>query len=154
MERINLRKAANRDKAFAIQLDYRLEPDEHVSLNREEKIAKAILDDECYIILADDREVGFIIFDYRFFDQGWIELIIVEENSRGKGIGGQAMNYICELSKTSKVFTSTNRSNTQMQRALSKIGFTFAGEIYGLDEGDPELFYYKTTNNKETDMHG
>jgi len=146
MERISLRKATNRDKAIAVNLDYSLDPDEHVSLEREKKIAKAIQDDECYIILADDKEVGFIIFDYRFFDQGWIELIVVEEHYRARGIGGQAINHICKLSKTSKVFTSTNRSNIPMQRALSNIGFTFAGEINGLDEGDPELFYYKVSN--------
>ena len=96
--------------------------------------------------MADDKEVGVIIFDYRFFDQGWIELIVVEENYRAKGIGGQAINQICKLSRTGKVFTSTNRSNIPMQRALSNIGFTFAGEIIGLDEGDPELFYYKISN--------
>lgn len=36
-----------------------------------------------------------------------------------------------------------------MQRALSKVGFSFAGEIIGLDEGDPELFYYKQTDNRQ-----
>lgn len=29
---------------------------------------------------------------------------------------------------------------------LSKVGFSFAGKIDGLDEGDPELFYYKKLN--------
>jgi hypothetical protein len=30
-----------------------------------------------------------------------------------------------------------------MQRALTKADFSFAGEINGLDDGDPELFYYR-----------
>ena len=147
METISLREATIKDKALVIDFDYSLNKVEHIKLKRAEKITRAIMDKECFIILADKKAVGFIIFDYRFFDQGWIELIIVEKKYRGKGIGGQAIDLICKQSKTNKVFTSTNSSNTQMQKALNKVGFSFAGEINGLDEGDPELFYFKTTDN-------
>lgn len=143
MESISLRKATLNDKTIVVDFDYRLDKDEHIKLNREEKITKAILDDECFLILADDGKVGFVIFDYRFFDQGWIELIIIDKEYRGKGIGGKVFDIICEQCKTNKVFTSTNRSNTPMQRALAKADFTFAGEINGLDDGDPERFYYR-----------
>ena len=95
------------------------------------------------IILADNREVGFVIFDYRFFDQGWIELINIDEEYKGKGIGGKVFDLTCEQCNTNKVFTSTNSSNTRMQSALAKADFSFAGELIGLDDGDPELFYYK-----------
>jgi RimJ/RimL family protein N-acetyltransferase len=70
-------------------------------------------------------------------------LIIIDKEYRGKGIGVKAFDLICEQCKSDKVFTSTNRSNTPMQRALAKANFTFAGEINGLDEGDPELFYFR-----------
>lgn len=143
MENIKLRKATSKDKTIVVDFDYRLNKDEHIKLNREEKITKAITNDECFLILADDKEVGFVIFDYRFFDQGWIELIIINEEYRGKGIGGKTFDLICEQSKSDKVFTSTNSSNTQMQRALITADFAFAGEINGLDDGDPERFYYK-----------
>ena len=146
MENIGLRKATNRDKAIVVDFDYGLDKDEHLKLNREEKITKAISNDECFIILADKQEVGFVIFDYRFFDQGWIELIIIDEEYRGKGIGGKVFDLIGEQCKTNKVFTSTNRSNTRMQRALTKADFVFAGELNGLDDGDPELFFYKRLN--------
>lgn len=149
MENIRLRKATLEDKAIAVDLDYRLDSVEHIKLNREEKITKAISNEECFIILADNVTVGFVIFDYRFFDQGWIDLIIIEEKYRGRGIGGQAMNLICKQSKTNKVFTSTNSSNIQMQKALTKVGFTFAGKIDGLDDGDTELFYYKMIERKK-----
>ena len=145
-ESISLRKATIKDKVLAVDFDYRLDSIEHIELKREEKITKAILDNECFIILANNKAVGFVIFDYRFFDQGWIELIIIEGEYRGKGIGGQAIELICKQSKTNKVFTSTNSSNIQMQKALSKVGFSFAGKVNGLDDGDPELFYYKAKN--------
>jgi RimJ/RimL family protein N-acetyltransferase len=146
MRNISLRKATVKNKEIVVGFDIRLNKDEHIKLKREEKISKAILDDECFIILADKEEVGFVIFDYRFFDQGWIELIIIDEKYRGKGIGKKVFDIICEQCKSEKVFTSTNRSNTQMQRALEKANFSFAGELKGLDEGDPESFYYRKLN--------
>ncbi|UOY05418.1 GNAT family N-acetyltransferase [Muricauda sp. SCSIO 64092] len=149
METISLRKATIKDRALVIDFDYNLDKVEHIQLKRAEKITKAIIDKECFIILADNSVIGFVIFDYRFFGLGWIELIIVGEKHRGKGIGGQAIDLICQQSKTDKVFTSTNSSNIQMQKALGKVGFSFAGEVNGLDEGDPELFYYKEINHKK-----
>ncbi len=147
MENIKLRKATSKDKTIIVDFDYSLDKDEHIKLKKEEKITKAISNDECFLILVGDREVGFVIFDYRFFDQGWIELIIIHQKYRGKGIGGKTLDLICEQSKSDKVFTSTNSSNTQMQRALIKADFAFAGEINGLDDGDPERFYYKKVKN-------
>jgi RimJ/RimL family protein N-acetyltransferase len=143
MRNIGLRKATVKDKEIVVGFDIRLNKYEHIKFNREEKISKAILDDECFIILAGKEEVGFVIFDYRFFDQGWIELIIIDEKHRGKGIGGKTFDLICEQCKSDKIFTSTNSSNIQMQKALSKADFAFAGEINGLDDGDPERFYFK-----------
>jgi RimJ/RimL family protein N-acetyltransferase len=143
MNLVKIRQAGINDKATAVDLDYRLDKDEHIKLQREEKITKAISDGEGFVISADDKDVGFMIFDYRFFNQGWIELIIIDEKFRGKGIATKVFDLICEQCQSDKVFTSTNRSNSQMQRALKKAEFTFAGELKGLDEGDPELFYYK-----------
>jgi hypothetical protein len=42
-----------------------------------------------------------------------------------------------------RLFTSTNRSNELMRKLLGKAGFTFCGEIDALDEGDPELFFFR-----------
>lgn len=146
MKSVALRIATEKDLPLVVAFDYALDKEEHIEWKREEKIAKAISDESCFVILADDREVGFAIFDYRFFDQGWIELLVMEEHHRGKGIGGQAIDLLCKQCKTGKIFTSTNSSNRQMQKALAKAGFTFAGKIDGLDDGDPELFYYKRMN--------
>jgi RimJ/RimL family protein N-acetyltransferase len=87
--------------------------------------------------LAGCRAVGFVIFDYRFFGQGWIELVVIDEKYRGKGIGAQVFDLLCKQCETDKIFTSTNTSNLCMQRALTKSGFTFAGKLDGLDDGDP-----------------
>jgi RimJ/RimL family protein N-acetyltransferase len=143
MVNVSLRNAAPADKTLVIGFDYEHDKDEHVKLNRAEKIAKAIAHEECYIVVADHLEVGFIIFDYRFFDQGWIELMIIDQSYRGKGIGVKAIDLLKDLCESRKIFTSTNSSNLQMQKALVKAGFTFSGKLIGLDEGDPELFYFR-----------
>ena len=150
---VDLRKATVKDKAFAVELDYRLDNVEHIELRREEKISKAISDEQCFVILADDQAVGFVLFDYRFFDQGWIELMVIDEKHRGKGIGTQAIDLVCRQCKAPKIFTSTNSSNLPMQKALKKAGFSFSGQLVGLDEGDPELFYYKMVTVKSY-FHG
>lgn len=155
LKNIGLRKATIRDKATLVDIDYSLDKDAHIKQCREEKITRAIFDEKCFIILLSDKEVGFVIFDYRFFDQGWIELIIIAEEYRGNGIGGKVFDLLCEQCNTTKIFTSTNSSNIQMQRALTKSNFSFAGELTGLDDGDPEYFYYrmikKYENNTKTD---
>ena len=150
MKNIKLKVASIKDKHIVVHFDYALDKIEHIKLKREEKITKAISMNECYLILNDITEVGFVIFDYRFFDQGWIELMVIDEKYRGLGIGPKAISLICDLSKTSKVFTSTNKSNIPMKKALDKAGFIFAGEILGLDEGDPEQFFYKKMKSENS----
>ena len=142
MKNIGLRRAVDQDRDLVVRFDYRLDQVEHVELKREEKITKAIQANECFIILADNVAIGFAIFDYRFFDLGWIELIVIEEEFRNQGAGVQAIHLLVKQSKTKKIFTSTNRSNIVMQKALAKANFLESGELTGLDEGDPELFYY------------
>jgi hypothetical protein len=61
MENIRLRKATINNKPIVVGFDYRLDKDEHIKLNREEKITKAISNQECFIILADHKEAGFLI---------------------------------------------------------------------------------------------
>jgi len=42
-----------------------------------------------------------------------------------------------------KLFTSTNLSNLPMQSLLAQLNFKLSGVIENLDEGDPELVYFK-----------
>lgn len=152
MEEIRLRKAIIEDKSVAVKLDYQLNKIEQTELKREEKITKAISNDVCFLILATVQEVGFVIFDYRFFDQEWIELIVIKEEYKGKGISVKMFDLISQKCNTDKIFTATNRSNTRKQRGLAKSDFSFAGELNGFDDGDPERFYYRTLNQDKKTM--
>jgi hypothetical protein len=44
---------------------------------------------------------------------------------------------------TGKLFTSTNESNKPMQGLLQSLAYQPSGTVYNLDEGDPEIFYFK-----------
>ena len=47
------------------------------------------------------------------------------------------------LCRTPKLFTSTNLSNLPMQSLLAKLEYQLSGVIHNLDEGDPEIVYFK-----------
>ena len=52
---------------------------------------------------------------------------------------------------SAKLFTSTNLSNQPMQRLLARLGWRSGGIVYGLDEGDPELFLLAPTGEPAED---
>lgn len=134
MTTVILQLAKRVDSAKVLEID---------PLKRKEVINKAIARNECYLIIANESPVGFVIFNYNFFGRGFIDLIEIKEGLQGKGLGGAAIKKLFGLCKTNKIFTSTNESNEPMKKLLTKLGFVFAGKIDGLDEGDPEMFYYK-----------
>lgn len=74
-------------------------------------------------------------------------MLMVAEGARGQGIGAELLLDAQRQRETAKLFTSTNLSNQPMQRLLARLGWRSVGIVYGLDEGDPELFYLapKTT---------
>jgi ribosomal protein S18 acetylase RimI-like enzyme len=112
--------------------------------SRCEYIRKAIEEERC--IVANDRNliVGFLIFDTHFFDCSFISLIIVRSTERRKGYATSLIEYFINISPTKKIFSSTNKSNQRMQEVFKTNGFIQSGIIENLDEGDPELIYFKS----------
>lgn len=66
---------------------------------------------------------------------------MVNKNHRRQGLGLTLINKLKMQSKTPKIFTSTNQSNTATQQLLIKAGFIPSGYIENLDDNDPELIY-------------
>lgn len=117
-------------------------------ISRTDMICQAIKHGDCYIVVHNCRIKGFAIMNYNFFNNGFIELLIVAENYRKCGIGSKLLNHLFTECKTEKLFTSTNQSNEPMIKLLSKAGFVFCGQIEELDEGDPELFFVRKKEAK------
>ena len=106
-------------------------------------ICRAIKYGECYIALHDGCVRGFAIINYGFFDNGFVELLILAEEYRRRGIGMALLNHLFARCRTEKLFTSTNLANEPVQKLLSKTGFNICGRIDALDEGVPELLFVK-----------
>lgn len=113
------------------------------NMSRRKSIENAIMQERCIIVKENDKVVGFLIYDTNFFECTFISLIIVSPSKRRKGYGSQMLNFMVRTSLTQKVFSSTNRSNNSMQKVFEANGFVESGIVENLDEGDPEILFYK-----------
>ena len=83
---------------------------------------------------------AFCCLDHNyFFEKPFISLLIVSPDARRLGLGAGLLSH--NARRFPEVWTSTNRSNSAMQKLLKKTGWRYCGEISGLDEGDPEQFF-------------
>jgi ribosomal protein S18 acetylase RimI-like enzyme len=106
-------------------------------------IGRAIGQGRCAVARVDGVVRGFVIFDDNFFGHGFVELLHVHPDCRRRGIATALMRAAELDAPTEKLFTSTNQSNLPMQKLCERIGFVRSGVIENLDEGDPELVYFK-----------
>jgi ribosomal protein S18 acetylase RimI-like enzyme len=111
---------------------------------RRDYIKKAVEEDRCIVVKSENKIVGFLIFNTNFFDCSFISLIIVSPTARRKGYATSLMDYFVNISPTKKVFSSTNQSNKDMQKVFIANGFVQSGVVENLDEGDPEIIYFKS----------
>ena len=70
-------------------------------------------------------------------------MLYIHPDYRRQGMGSKLIQHVESMCKTEKLFTSTNQSNLPMQGLLNKSGFVPSGFIDNLDEGDPEIVYFK-----------
>jgi GNAT superfamily N-acetyltransferase len=87
--------------------------------------------------------VGFVVFDRSFFEQPFISLLYVDPVNRRRGIATAIVRHVESICCEEKLFTSTNESNAAMHAFCGALGFAPSGRIDNLDEGDPEIVYFK-----------
>ena len=104
------------------------------SVERYQDITQWVTQNNCYLIEMNNTIVAYGVIHSDFFGQNFIELLMVNKYFRQKGFGLILINNFKYLCKTSKLFTSTNRSNIATQYLLSKAGFIASGIIENLDE--------------------
>ncbi|MEH6942871.1 GNAT family N-acetyltransferase [Bacillus sp. JJ722] len=112
--------------------------------SRQNYIQNAIECGRCIVAIEENSIVGFLTYDTNFFDCAFMSLIIVSPSKRRKGYASYMMDYMVNISPTPKIFSSTNRSNDPMQQVFESNGFVQSGIIENLDEGDPEIVYFKS----------
>jgi GNAT superfamily N-acetyltransferase len=98
---------------------------------------------DCHVHVERDHLDGYVALTPRhFLGRDFVDLLFVTPFARRSGVGSRLLRAALELEGTAQVFTSTNRSNTPMRELLRLAGWQFSGELDGLDDGDPEMFFF------------
>ncbi|WP_241657702.1 GNAT family N-acetyltransferase [Anaerobacillus alkaliphilus] len=122
-----------------VQIDREVIGDDH----RREFIRMAVEEERCLIIASEYAVEGFLIHDKNFFNSSFISLVIIAPSARRKGRASALLQHFVSIAPTEKVFSSTNLSNQAMKKVFEANGFVQSGTIDNLDDGDPELIYFK-----------
>jgi ribosomal protein S18 acetylase RimI-like enzyme len=141
---ITIEKAAENDIETICTLD-------SMSLSnpsRREFLVNAIKAGQSFVAKTQNTIVGFGILEQSFFGQCFISLLLVHPNYRKRGVATAIVKYIESICPTEKIFTSTNKSNVVAQRMFESLDFVKSGYIENLDEGDPEIIYFKRLRGK------
>lgn len=110
---------------------------------RRDFIRRSVASSTCYVAVAENEVIGYGVLDYTFFNNGSIDMLYVHSDHRRRGAGEALLRHLESLCETPKLFVTTNLSNVVMQSLLVKLEYVFSGVIHNLDEGDPEIVYFK-----------
>ncbi|HKY42486.1 MAG TPA: GNAT family N-acetyltransferase [Pyrinomonadaceae bacterium] len=110
---------------------------------RWEFIKRSVASSTCYVVVAENEVSGYGVLNYTFYGHGWIDMLYVHSNHRRRGAGEALLRHLESVCETPKLFVSTNLSNLAMQSLLVKLEYVLSGVIHNLDEGDPEIVYFK-----------
>ena len=134
----SIRDATSADTARVVALDTVATEEDS---ERRVSIERWIADGSMRLAVAAGEVIGYCVTQRAFFGQWFVVMLMVAEGARGQGIGAELLLDAQRQRDTAKLFTSTNLSNQPMQRLLARLAWRSVGIVYGLDEGDPELFY-------------
>ena len=136
---ISIRPAVEADIEALCSLDHIARQENE----RREFIRREVASGNCFVAVMNDTVVGYGALNYTFYYNGCIDLIYIDADHRRCGAGAALLKHLESLCKTRKLFTSTNLSNLPMQSLLAKLNYVLSGVIHNLDEGDPEIVYFK-----------
>lgn len=116
-------------------------------IERRSFIRNSVISGNCFVVVMDENVIGYGVLNYSFFSNAFIEMLYIAVEHRQSGAGSRLVKHMESICQTSKLFTSTNLSNLPMHSLLTKLGFILSGVIHHLDEGDPEIIYFKRLIN-------
>ena len=71
---------------------------------RREFIARSVRASCCYKAVIDNQIVGYGVFDYSFFAQGFISMLYVYPDYRRQGVGVTLMQHLEAVCSTAKLY--------------------------------------------------
>lgn len=136
---VRLRLADRADEGALLELDRLARGGD---LGRIAVIRESVADRRC-LVAESDRIVGFAVTARaQFFARDFVELIVVHDAFRRRGVGRALLRAVVERAGTPRVFSSTNASNEAMRSLFAAEGWTPSGRLDGLDDGDPEIVVF------------
>lgn len=136
---VRLRLAGQADEGALHELDRLARGGD---LERIAVIRESVADRRC-LVAESNRIVGYAVTaPVHFFARDFVELIVVHDAFRRRGVGRALLRAAVDRAGTARVFSSTNASNEAMQSLFAADGWTLSGQLEGLDEGDPEIVYF------------
>jgi GNAT superfamily N-acetyltransferase len=136
---VQVRLAVVKDLEAIVAID----PIARDSSERRRQLGEAITAEQCLVADGGDRVLGYAVFDYSFYGNGFLALLVVRPESRRQGLGKALARSVESRCRAAKLFTSTNLSNLSMQLLLAQLRYQPSGVIHNLDPGDPELVFFK-----------
>jgi GNAT superfamily N-acetyltransferase len=113
------------------------------ALHPREEIEALVHEHASLVAVARGEIVGFLALRPRhFYHRDFIDLLFVAPGWRRRGVGRALMRAALRNASTSRVFVSTNESNTPMRELLHSEGWNPSGVLSGLDEGDHEHVFF------------
>lgn len=120
---LKIRKAGTEDIQSIKAIDHIVPLEE----NRCRAIESSVESGCTYVMEVNNEIIGYGITKHNFFGCSFIETVYLKEEYRNKGCGPKLLKHIEGEALTNKIFTSTNKSNVQMQRVLQREGWQESG---------------------------
>ena len=111
-------------------------------------IDRALDSATCLVADSNGTVIAYGVLEYSFFGNGFVSMVYVAKSARRRGVGRSLMRALANQCKTSKLFTSTNESNSAMRALLATLGYVPSGVIENLDPDDPELVFFLNLNRR------
>jgi ribosomal protein S18 acetylase RimI-like enzyme len=111
--------------------------------HRPEEIQALVQERASLVAVERDEIAGFLALrPGHFYQRDFIDLLLVAPGWRRQGVGRALMRAALRSASTTRVFVSTNESNTPMRELLHSERWTPSGVLIGLDEDDPEHVFF------------
>jgi len=121
--------------------------------SRAKELGESVASGHCYVSYVAAEITGFVIMNQSFFQQSFIQYLVVHPRYQNQGIGEDLMLHMEAVCPGAKLFTSTNLSNKRMQHLCRKLHYVQSGTIDNLDPGDPEVIFCKQIRKRLPKTH-